>query len=116
MYCGRIMVEYEYIIEKAKELAKMIDSHQITVKYRESLERMKQDAAAQRLLAELVRIGGEIKNSDGTETGASAGRAELTLLKDEFDRNQTVKDHILIQREYLNFIKQIQDRIKNPEI
>lgn len=109
------MEKYEFIIEKAKELARMIENNEITVKYRESLEKMKSDAVAQRLLAELIRIGGEIQAQSGTESESSAGKAELEILKDEFDNNKTVKDHILVQREYLDLIKMVQERIKNPE-
>ncbi len=109
------MEKYEFIIEKARDLARMIENHEITVKYRDSLEKMKRDVAAQRLLAELIRIGGEINNLEGTEAEISTGKAELEILKDEFDKNATVKDHILAQREYLDFIKIVQERIKNPE-
>lgn len=109
------MEKYEFIIEKAKELARMIENNEITVKYRESLEKMKSDAVAQRLLAELIRIGGEIQALSGTDAESSTGRAELEILKDEFENNKTVKDHILVQKEYLDLIKMVQERIKNPE-
>lgn len=109
------MVEYEYIIEKARELANMIENHEITVSYKESLEKMKHDAVAQRLLADLIRIGEEIKNTEVTGAESSTGRAELEILKDEFEKNKTVKDHILIQKEYLNLIKNVQEKIRNPE-
>jgi len=115
MFCGKQMENYEFIIEKARELARMIENHEITVRYRDSLEKMKSDAVAQRLLAELIRIGEEIQTQSGTDAGSSAGRAELEILKDEFEKNKTVKDHILIQKEYLDLIKLVQERIKNPE-
>jgi len=115
MCCGKQMENYSFIIEKAKELARMIENHEITVRYRESLEKMKSDAVAQKLLAELIRIGEEIKNLSETDAESSTGRAELEILKDEFEKNKTVKDHILVQKEYLELIKMVQDRIKNPE-
>ena len=109
------MEKYEFIINKARELALMIENHEITVRYRESVEKMKGDAVAQRLLSELIRIGSEINNLSGTGEELSTGRAELEILKDEFDNNKTVKDHILAQKEYLDLIKQVQEKIKNPE-
>lgn len=115
MYCGKKMDKYEFIVQKAKELAVMIENHDITIRYRESLEKMKHDATAQRLLAELIRIGGEINSIRGTETESTIGKAELELLKDEFENNKTVKDHILVQKEYLDLIKLVQEKIKNPE-
>ena len=106
----------EYIIEKARELAVMIENHDITIRYRESLEKMKNDAAAQRLLAELIRIGGEINALNETNQDSAPGRAELEILQVEFEKNQTVKNHILVQKEYLDLIKMVQERIKNPEM
>lgn len=108
------MEDYSEIIEKARELAQMIENHDITIRYRESLEKMKGDAAAQRLLSELIRIGGELHNPGTGDSGPLTGRAELEILKDEFEKNQTVKDHILNQKQYLNLIALVQERIKNP--
>ncbi len=110
------MEKYEFIVEKARELARMIENHDITIRYRESLEKMKNDASAQRLLAELIRIGGELNTLSGTDAEMTTGKAELEMLKNDFDNNTTVKDHILAQKEYLDLIKMIQDRIKNPEM
>ena len=109
-----MMDKYKNIINKAKELSALIEKHEITVRYRASLEKMKQDVTAQRILAELVRIGAELNNRSATDSELSTGRAELDILKDEFDKNSNVRDHILIQREYLDLIKKVQDRIKNP--
>jgi cell fate (sporulation/competence/biofilm development) regulator YlbF (YheA/YmcA/DUF963 family) len=110
------MEKYEFIIEKARELSRMIENNEITVRYRESVEKMKNDAAAQRLLAELIRIGGELNTLSGTDAEISTGKAELEMLKNEFDNNKIVKDHILAQKEYLDMIKMVQERIKNPEM
>lgn len=106
--------KYENIINKAKELSALIEKHDITVKYRLSLDKMKKDAAAQRILAELVRIGGELNNRSDSDVELSTSRAELEILKDEFEKNSNVRDHILAQKEYLDLIKKVQDRIKNP--
>jgi cell fate (sporulation/competence/biofilm development) regulator YlbF (YheA/YmcA/DUF963 family) len=114
MYYGEKMTN-SMIVEKAKELASMIENHEITVRYRESVEKMKNDATAQKLLAELVRLGGELNSMDENNTSASTARTELALMKDEFENNKTVKDHILAQKEYLDLIKTVQDKIKNPE-
>ena len=111
-----IMEKYEFIVAKARELARMIENHEITVRYRDSVEKMKHDAVAQRLLAELVRIGGELNKISGTDAEMTTGKAELEMLKNEFDNNTIVKDHILSQKEYLDLIKMVQDRIKNPEM
>ena len=110
------MEKYEFIIEKAKDLAKIIENHEITLRYRETLEKMKHDAVAQRLLAELIRIGEELNKISGTDAESTTGKAELEMLKNDFDNNAIVKDHILSQKEYLDMIKMVQERIKNPEM
>lgn len=109
------MENYDDIIAKAKELSELINNHEITKRYRESLEKMKDDAVAQKLLSELVLIGRNINES--LSSGGSSempGTAEMELLKQEFEKNETVKNHILAQREYLNLINRVQEKIKNP--
>jgi len=109
------MKEHDRIIEKAKELASMINNHEISLKYRDSIAKMKQDVTSQKLLMELIRIGGELNNSKDTNSESIMGKAESEILKNEFNNNKLVKDHILIQKEYVDFIKMVQDRIKNPK-
>ena len=109
------MNEYAHIIEKTMELASMIKDHEISLRYRDSLEKMKQDAISQKLLMELVRIGGELNNSADDNSEPIVGRAESEILMNEFYNNKLVKDHILVQKEYVNLIKTVQDRIKNPK-
>ena len=110
------MNEYNNIIQKAKELALMIKNHEISLRYRDSLAKMKQDVTSQKLLMELIRIGGELNNSADTGSEPIMGKAEAEILKNEFYGNKLVKDHILIQKEYIDFITKIQDRIKNPTL
>ena len=109
------MKEYDHIIEKAKELASMIKNHEISLRYSDSLEKMKRDAASQKLLMELIRLGAELNNSANSDIEPVMGKAEAEILKSEFDNNKLVKDHILIQKEYVDLIKTVQDRIKNPK-
>jgi len=106
------MEDYSKIIQTANELSQMIDSHEITVRYKESLEKMKNDVKAQELLAELVMMGRDL--NENLTSGTRPGAAEMEILKKEFEANETVKNHILAQKEYLNLIKLVQERIKNP--
>ena len=93
----------------------MIKNHEISLRYSDSLTKMKQDVTSQKLLMELVRIGGELNNSKDTDCEPIVGRAESEILMNEFHNNKLVKDHILIQKEYVHLIKTVQDRIKNPK-
>lgn len=106
------MEDYSEIISMARELSRMIENHEITVRYKESIEKMKGDMKAQQLLSELVMIGRDL--NENLTSGTRPGVAELEVLKQEFDGNETVKNHILAQKEYLNLIKLVQERIKNP--
>jgi len=109
------MENYDDIITNAVELSNLINNHEVTVRYRESLEKMQRDPVAQKLLSELILLGRDINESlSSGEASDKHGVAEMELLKQEFEKNETVKSHILAQREYLNLINSVQDRIKNP--
>jgi len=111
------MDDYSVIIQKAKELSELINSHEITVKYRESLAKLQNDVQSQRLLAELVQLGREVSESmNSPEADRPYGPAEIEMLKKELDANQFLKDHLVIQRQYLDLISQVQKRIKDPSI
>lgn len=111
------MDDYSEIIQKAKDLSDLINSHEVTIKYRESLEKLQQDAQSQRLLSELVRIGRDVSESiNSPESEKPYGAAELEMLKKELDENMFLKDHLVIQRQYLDMIAQVQQRIKNPSM
>ncbi len=108
------MDNYSEIIGKARELAKLIEDSDITRRYRESLEKMKGDVSAQKLLARLVRLGEEITTSGEAEEGAFTGPAEREIIGRELENNELVKSHIMIQKEYLDLINKVQYKIKNP--
>ncbi len=109
------MEEYKEIIDKARELSLMIRDHEYTVKYRETSESMRADAGAQKLLADLIRVGRELaENADSDEDKKKEISRENDYLNQELKDNDTVKNHILAQKQYLDLIRQMQERIKNP--
>ena len=102
------------IIEKATLLSKMINEHEITVKYNESLEKMKTDKKAQELLTKLVMLGRDINEKIlNNESPVFEAQAERELLMKELEANPIVKEHILLEKEYISMITQIQEVIKN---
>jgi cell fate (sporulation/competence/biofilm development) regulator YlbF (YheA/YmcA/DUF963 family) len=108
------MEDYSEIIQKAKELSDLVNSHEITIRYKESLERLRKDVQSQRLLTELVRIGREVSESiNFPGADKSYGVAELDMLKRELDANMFLKEYLIIQRQYLDLISQVQKRIRN---
>jgi len=108
------MEDYSEIIKKARELSILIKEHEITRRYRETSEKIKNDVSAQRLLEKLVMLGRDLNEQLLKGEEAKAGEAELEFLKSEFEKNILVKEHLLAQKEYLNMLKSIQERIKNP--
>ena|SRR5271157_5046725 len=93
------------IIEKAKELSELIRAHQVAQNYNDLQIKINADQKAQELYARLAR--GEMKDNDLS--------SEYELLRNELEQNPLVKEYIRCQRTYLDLLKQVIDRIKNPQ-
>lgn len=93
----------------------MIEKSDIALEYFESINKMQQDVKAQQLLTKLISLGRELNEaiSSGNE-GEVTGGAEAELLRAEIEKNDLVKNYILAQKNYINLIKLVQERIKNP--
>jgi cell fate (sporulation/competence/biofilm development) regulator YlbF (YheA/YmcA/DUF963 family) len=104
------------IIEKAKELSDLIKGHQATLNYNDLQMKMNADQKAQELYARLVMMGREINfrlaRGDMEDNSQSS---EYELLNKELEQNPLVKEYIRCQRAYLDLLKQVTDRIKNPQ-
>ncbi|MFC1669423.1 YlbF family regulator [Spirochaetota bacterium] len=107
--------EHERIIELAKKLSSLIKEHEISKKYEESCVKMKSDYKSQELFQKLIMIGSDIseKLKMGREITYES-QSEMKLIQKELEESTLVKNHILIQKEYLNFFQTVLDRIKNP--
>ncbi len=116
MYSGKKMDNIEMIIEKARELSQMMEKSDIALEYYESINKMQQDAKAQQLLSKLISLGRELNEaiSSGDDEGRVTGGAEAELLRTEIENNDLVKNYILAQKNYVNLIKLVQERIRNP--
>lgn len=106
----------EHILEKAKDLARLVNKHRITKRYEEDLLLMRNDERSQQLLSKLVEMGKELneKVSRGEEI-AVEDSVENRILQEELESNNLVKSFIRSQREYLEFTQKIISRIRNPE-
>ena len=105
------------IIEKATLLSQMIKENEITIKYTESLEKMKSDKKAQDLLSRLVMLGRDINEKMlNNENPLFEAQAEKEIIMKQLEENPIVKEHIIIEKEYISMISQIQEKIKNPEL
>ena len=105
----------QHIIDKARELSDSIKNHEITLRYKNILLKMSKDRKARDLYAELVRMGKEINaalaREEKTEPRSSS---EYEALRIELEQNPLIKECIRLQREYLDLLKKIIERIKNP--
>ena len=99
------------IATKAIELSRLIQSCPITQRFNESLNSLAGDKNAQRILDELYVYGRNVSLGSSADMLKSA---EYQQLKNELDKSPLVKKHLLNQREYLNLLQGIMDRIKNP--
>lgn len=77
----------------------------------ESRAAVARDATAQRVLERLF-LYGEALSKGGS--GSTESLSEYNQLKTDLDNSPIVKKHLLNQREYLNFLNSIMDRIKKP--
>ncbi len=103
------------IIAKARELSMCIEESDIAVDYYKNIQLMQKDANAQQLLSRLVLLGEELNEAiNSGEKDSFLGGAEAELLREEVRGNELVKSFILAQKNYINLIKMVQDRIKNP--
>lgn len=109
------MNNIDIIIEKARELSQMMEKSDIALEYYESINKMQQDGKAQQLLSKLIMLGRELNEAIGSgDEGRVTAGAEAELLREEIEKNDLVKNYILAQKNYVNLIKLVQERIKNP--
>ncbi len=109
------MGNFDVIIDKARELSKCIEESEIAVDYYNNIQLMQKDVNAQQLLSRLVLLGKELNEAiNSGDEDSFPGGAEAELLREEIRENDLVKNFILAQKNYLNLIQMVQDRIKNP--
>jgi cell fate (sporulation/competence/biofilm development) regulator YlbF (YheA/YmcA/DUF963 family) len=107
--------QFRAIIEKARELAASIREHEIMKRYAACRSGMNADRKARELHARLVAMGREINEQMARgETIGPGPSSELEMMRRELDDNALVKDYIRTQKEYLDLLKSVVERIKNP--
>ncbi len=108
--------DYNEIILKAREISSLINNHEITKKYKETQMKIQKDAKANELLRKLIAVGAEL-TQDADKQGAvgNISPAENQLLMEDMEKSPVVKDFILAQKEYLNMLNLVIEKIKNPD-
>ncbi len=103
------------IIEKARDLAASIREHDITIRYNECLSRMNRDRKAQQLYSRLIAMGKEL--NDRLSAGSvieQNNTSEHAMLQRELEENTLIKDYIQSQKDYLELLGKVIEKIKNP--
>ncbi len=103
------------IIRKARELASSIREHEITRRYHETLSRIHNDRAAQQLYSKLIAMGKEL--NDRLSAGGAVERRESSeheMMQKELEQNTLVKEYIQAQKDYLDLLNNIIEKIRNP--
>lgn len=104
------------IIEKARELSASIRGHELTRRYNECLARMNKDRTAQELYMKLISMGKEL--NDIMAAGGIVQRpqtSEYELMQKDLENNPLVREYIQAQSEYLDLLKKVTEKIKNPD-
>jgi len=105
----------EIIIKKAGELSALIKHNQVTLDYINIRAKINGDRKAQELYSKLVMIGKEISSRlERGELDAGKPTSEYEIMHRELEQNPLVKEYIRSQKNYLDLITMIIDRIKNP--
>ncbi|MBN1497379.1 MAG: YlbF family regulator [Spirochaetes bacterium] len=108
--------EVDLIIEKAKELSASIRGHELTLRYNECLARMNNDRTAQDLYMKLVSMGKEL--NDIMASGGVVQRpqtSEYEIMQRDLEQNSLVREYIQAQADYLDLLKRVIEKIKNPD-
>jgi cell fate (sporulation/competence/biofilm development) regulator YlbF (YheA/YmcA/DUF963 family) len=109
--------QFSAIIEKARDLAASIRDHEISKRYAECRAGMNGDRKARDLHSRLVAMGREINERIARgETIGPESNSEHEFMRQELECNALVKDFIRSQKEYLDLLKSVIERIKNPSL
>jgi cell fate (sporulation/competence/biofilm development) regulator YlbF (YheA/YmcA/DUF963 family) len=100
------------IVKKARDLSIAIKSHPAYIKHMESQRLFSKDPAAQNIYSRLVMIGKTIAEETAQNRHEPGENAELRLIQEEIEHLPAVKEYITNQKEYLNLLREITERIR----
>ncbi|HOW82745.1 MAG TPA: YlbF family regulator [Spirochaetota bacterium] len=105
----------DQIILKARELSRLIKEHDLTKKYEQALTEITKDRDAQELLSELIIMGQELNaRAARGEAMKPDSPSEREFLRERFEKKPAVKNFIQAEKDYLNLLKAVIEKIKNP--
>ena len=108
--------EIQSIIDKAKTFSASIRNHAVTLRYNECRKRMNNDRNAQEIYTNLVALGKELNERISSGSTVEQQRTtEIELMQRALEQNPLVKEFIQSQKEYLEVLKKVIEKIKNPQ-
>ena len=103
------------IILKARELSRLISEHDLTRKYEQALTEITKDRDAQELLSELIIMGQELNaRAARGESMKPDSPSEQEFLRERFEKKPAVNNYNHAENDYLNLLKAVIEKIKNP--
>ena len=100
---------YIEIAEKAEDLAKSIKSHDISLRYKDLSQKIKNDPDAQIVYERLVKLGKDI--ADAKENGTELDESfvlENESLKHDLQKNPLVREFVDSQKDYFEMMSFVQ--------
>lgn len=108
--------EIQDILIKADELSQLIRRHPVGMRYEECIAALKDDRKSRELLYSLIEIGKRLGGIRESGSEISPDEAERhRVIDSELRSNNKVKEFITAQKEYLEIVRTVIDRIKNPD-
>lgn len=103
---------YQEIFRTAEDLANLINIHPLYTEYQEVLKAINENRDAQNLLKELVEIGRSLsqKAEDGEDIKIDETEKNKNL-EEGLNKFPIVKEFIGLQKNYLVFMKNVQQKI-----
>ena len=109
-------ISVEEIIDKAVELKSLINENHITISFEEGKKAISNDAEAQKILSKLIQTGEKLSQTIYNQDSRENYSEELALLEKEMEAHPVVKEFLTHQKQYLNMLQLVIEKIKEPEM
>lgn len=109
------MKDNNEILELADEIAAELQQHPLAKEFEKCQSVLKNDMDAQRLMSELIAMGESLSEKGNRGEPVTAEKnAENMLLQQRLEKNETVKNFIKAQKDYLNLIQAVRKAYTDP--
>jgi cell fate (sporulation/competence/biofilm development) regulator YlbF (YheA/YmcA/DUF963 family) len=112
----KISSQYEDIFESARDLGLLILEEPSVQRFREIADLLNEDERSVDLLNRLISIGKELReHPEATGEALSDMVEEFEWVKAELENNELVKNYITLQKEYVELLTAVLEKVKTPD-